>query len=90
MTLAPETTRLGWIGTGVMGASMAGHLLAAGYPMTVFTRSREKAAELEAGGAAWADTPAAVAAGRWPWVEQWPMRMRTKANRGIIHTPCSY
>jgi 3-hydroxyisobutyrate dehydrogenase len=61
MTFTPETTRLGWIGTGVMGASMAGHLMAAGYPMTVFTRSREKAAELEAGGAAWADTPAAVA-----------------------------
>lgn len=62
MTLTPESTRLGWIGTGVMGASMAGHLMAAGYSMTVFTRSREKAAELEAGGAAWADTPAAVAA----------------------------
>ncbi len=62
MTLSPETTRLGWIGTGVMGASMAGHLLAAGYPMTVFTRSRDKAAELEAKGAAWAETPAAVAA----------------------------
>jgi 3-hydroxyisobutyrate dehydrogenase len=62
MTLTPETTRLGWIGTGVMGASMAGHLMDAGYPMTVYTRSREKAAELEAKGAAWADTPAAVAA----------------------------
>ena len=62
MTVTPETTRLGWIGTGVMGASMAGHLLAAGYPMTVFTRSREKAADLEAAGAEWADTPAAVAA----------------------------
>ncbi len=62
MTLSPETTQLGWIGTGVMGASMAGHLLAAGFPMTVFTRSRDKAAELEAKGAAWAETPAAVAA----------------------------
>ncbi len=62
MTLSPETTHLGWIGTGVMGASMAGHLLAAGFPMTVFTRSRDKAAELEAKGAAWAETPAAVAA----------------------------
>jgi 3-hydroxyisobutyrate dehydrogenase len=62
MTATPEATRLGWIGTGVMGASMAGHLMAAGYSMTVFTRSREKAAELEARGAVWADTPAAVAA----------------------------
>lgn len=58
----PNATRLGWIGTGVMGASMAGHLMDAGYSMTVFTRSREKAAELEAKGAVWADTPAAVAA----------------------------
>lgn len=61
MTLTPDATRLGWVGTGVMGASMAGHLIDAGYPMTVFTRSREKAAELEAKGAVWADTPAAVA-----------------------------
>ena len=57
-----ETTTLGWIGTGVMGASMAGHLVDAGYSMTVYTRSRGKAAELEAKGAVWADTPAAVAA----------------------------
>jgi 3-hydroxyisobutyrate dehydrogenase len=62
MTEASESTAIGWIGTGVMGASMAGHLLAAGYPMTVFTRSREKAAELERRGATWADSPAAVAA----------------------------
>ena len=61
MTVGPETTRLGWIGTGVMGASMARHLMAAGYSMTVHTRSRRKAAELEAGGAEWAATPAEVA-----------------------------
>jgi len=62
MTEASESTTLGWIGTGVMGASMAGHLMTAGYPLTVFTRSREKAAELERRGATWADSPAAVAA----------------------------
>jgi 3-hydroxyisobutyrate dehydrogenase len=62
MTEASKSTTIGWIGTGVMGGSMAGHLLAAGYPMTVFTRSREKAAELERRGATWADRPAAVAA----------------------------
>ena len=28
---SPATTRVGWIGTGVMGASMCGHLIAAGY-----------------------------------------------------------
>ena len=62
MSASPDRLRVGWIGTGVMGASMAGHLLAAGYPVTVTTRTREKAAELEAGGAVWADTPARVAA----------------------------
>ncbi|MDH3261411.1 MAG: NAD(P)-dependent oxidoreductase [Acidimicrobiia bacterium] len=62
MTEASGSTNLGWIGTGVMGASMAGHLLTAGYPVTVFTRSRAKAAELERRGATWADSPAAVAA----------------------------
>ncbi|NND01807.1 MAG: NAD(P)-dependent oxidoreductase [Acidimicrobiia bacterium] len=55
-------TRIGWIGTGVMGASMAGHLIDAGFPLTVFTRSRDKAADLEAKGAMWADSPKEVAA----------------------------
>lgn len=41
---------------------MAGHLMAAGYSLTVNTRSRGRAAELEAAGATWADTPAEVAA----------------------------
>jgi 3-hydroxyisobutyrate dehydrogenase len=44
--IAPGTTRIGWIGTGVMGSSMCGHLLAAGYQATVFNRSRS--ARLEA------------------------------------------
>ncbi len=51
---------LGWIGTGIMGRSMCGHLLAAGHPVTVFSRTREKADSLVAGGAIWADSPAAV------------------------------
>ena len=53
---------LGWIGTGVMGASMCGHLMQAGHPMTVFTRTRQRAEPLLARGARWADTPRAVAA----------------------------
>lgn len=57
-----ETTRIGWIGTGVMGSAMCGHLLAAGHPVTVFTRTRERAAGLLARGACWADAPTAVAA----------------------------
>jgi 3-hydroxyisobutyrate dehydrogenase len=53
---------LGWIGTGIMGRSMCGHLLAAGHRVAVFSRTREKADELLARGAAWAPTPRAVAA----------------------------
>jgi 3-hydroxyisobutyrate dehydrogenase len=45
-----------------MGASMAGHLLSAGYPLTFTTRTRGKATDLEGRGAVWADTPAEVAA----------------------------
>lgn len=56
-----EKTRIGWIGTGVMGASMCGHLISAGYKATVTNRSRAKAEPLIAKGAEWADTPRQVA-----------------------------
>jgi 3-hydroxyisobutyrate dehydrogenase len=56
-------TRIGWIGTGVMGAPMCGHLLAAGYPVRVFTRTRASADAVVAAGATWCDSPAEVAAG---------------------------
>jgi 3-hydroxyisobutyrate dehydrogenase len=59
---APGGTRVGWIGTGVMGASMAAHLIDAGYACTVTTRTREKAQPLLDAGASWAGTPADVAA----------------------------
>ncbi len=52
---------LGWIGSGVMGSSMCGHLLEAGYPVTIFSRTRARAAALIECGAEWADTPAEVA-----------------------------
>lgn len=58
----PESIRIGWIGTGVMGASMCGHLLDAGYGVTLYSRTRARAADLEARGAQWADGPGAVAA----------------------------
>jgi 3-hydroxyisobutyrate dehydrogenase len=57
-----EPQSIGWIGTGVMGASMAGHLLAAGHSLTVFNRTKAKADELVAAGARWAEGPAALAA----------------------------
>ncbi|MBN2247458.1 MAG: NAD(P)-dependent oxidoreductase [Coriobacteriia bacterium] len=45
-----------FVGTGVMGAAMAGHLLDADYPLVVFNRSREKAEPLLVRGADWADS----------------------------------
>jgi len=53
--------RVGWIGTGVMGASMCGHVLDKGHEVTLHTRTRQKAEPLLARGAAWADSPRAVA-----------------------------
>ena len=52
-----DKLRLGWIGTGVMGHAMAGHLLASGYPLTVYNRTKARAEGLLACGARWADTP---------------------------------
>jgi 3-hydroxyisobutyrate dehydrogenase len=56
-----EAMRIGWIGTGVMGRSLAGHLLTAGHSLTVYNRSKEKAQTLLQRGAVWADSPASVA-----------------------------
>ncbi len=61
LEFAPGKTRIGWVGTGVMGSSMCGHLLAAGYPATVFNRTPAKAQPLVAQGAKLADSPRGVA-----------------------------
>src|SRR5215213_200099 len=58
----PSQTSIGWIGTGVMGAAMCGHLLNAGYAVTVYTRSRAKAQPLLDRGASWAETSRRAAA----------------------------
>lgn len=55
--------KIAWIGTGVMGRPMAGHLLAAGHDLVVHTRTRAKAQPLLERGAAWADSPAEAADG---------------------------
>lgn len=57
----PGRTRIGWIGTGIMGSSMCGHLIDAGFSATVYTRTRAKAEKLLAKGARWAEDPEAVA-----------------------------
>jgi len=57
----PALPAVGFIGLGIMGRSMAGHLLAAGHRLHVYNRSRDKADELVARGATWQATPGEVA-----------------------------
>jgi 3-hydroxyisobutyrate dehydrogenase len=59
--ITPDKTRLGWIGTGVMGTSMCGHLIARGFATTVYNRTKEKAQPLIDKGAKWAASPQAIA-----------------------------
>lgn len=58
---APGKTRIGWIGTGVMGRWMCQHILGKGYGATVYNRTKDKAQSLLEMGAKWADTPKQVA-----------------------------
>jgi len=59
--ILPSPVRIGWIGTGVMGAPMCEHLLRAKYALTIFTRTPSKAQTLFDQGARWADSPASLA-----------------------------
>ena len=60
--VTPLQTRIGWIGTGMMGSSMCGHVLQAGYRVTLHSRTKAKAKPLLDLGAMWAENPDAVAA----------------------------
>ena len=53
--------KIGFIGLGIMGSRMAANLLKHGHTLVVTNRTRAKADLLVAGGATWADSPAAVA-----------------------------
>lgn len=53
---------VGFIGLGIMGLPMAGHILKSGYPLTVYNRTRSKTRSLEVAGAAVAASPREVAA----------------------------
>jgi len=57
----PSDLKIGWIGTGIMGAPMAMHLVDAGYKVSVYSRSISKAEKLIAKGCEWYETPAAIA-----------------------------
>src|SRR5579875_213647 len=54
-------TKIGSIGLGIMGKPMAANLLRAGFPLTVFNRTREKCASLVSLGAVTAESPQQVA-----------------------------
>ena len=54
--------RLAFVGLGIMGAPMAGHLLAAGHALAVYTRTKSRGDELIQRGARWAQSPAEAAA----------------------------
>lgn len=56
------TDQVGFIGLGIMGRGMAANLLRAGFPLTVWNRTRERAEPLAAAGAAVAASPAELAA----------------------------
>lgn len=61
-TISTQNTRIGWIGTGIMGGPMCAHLLEGGYSVSIFNRTKEKAAFLLESGAKWCDSPSDVAA----------------------------
>jgi 3-hydroxyisobutyrate dehydrogenase len=61
MSTTSSKSRVGFIGLGNMGCSMAGHILAAGHVLRVYNRSRGKADGLLARGATWCDSAAQAA-----------------------------
>lgn len=61
LTVKNDCTKIGWIGTGVMGVSMCRHIMEKGFAVTVYTRSRSKAEPLIEKGAVWASSPGQVA-----------------------------
>ena len=54
--ISPETTTVAFIGMGIMGSAMAGHILDAGYDLVVCDHTKAKAEGLIAKGASWAES----------------------------------
>jgi len=59
--IEPQNTKIGWIGTGVMGKHMFSHILNNGYPGFVFNRTKSKAQPSMDLGAEWCENPKEVA-----------------------------
>ena len=62
IVIDPATTKIGWVGTGVMGRWMCQHVMDLGYSATVYNRTKAKAQPLLDVGAAWANSSSEVAA----------------------------
>ena len=62
ITIDSQSTKIGWVGTGVMGRWMCQHIMDLGYSATVYNRTKAKAQPLLDDGASWADSPSEVAA----------------------------
>jgi len=60
--VSPEKTRIGWIGLGVMGSRMCGHLMQAGFEVRLYSRTKSKGKSLMDRGAIWVDSPRSLAA----------------------------
>lgn len=61
ITIDPKQTKIGWIGTGVMGRWMCEHIMNKGYSATVYNRTKSKSQPLLDKGAKWANSPLKVA-----------------------------
>jgi len=59
--MAQDKPKIGWIGIGIMGNPMCGHIMDAGYGVSVFTRTQHKAQNLMERGARWMNNPKMVA-----------------------------
>ncbi|MFH1518562.1 MAG: NAD(P)-dependent oxidoreductase [Pseudomonadota bacterium] len=62
MSVTKGRKKVGFIGLGIMGRSMAGHILDGGHELNIYNRTRSKADELVARGAIWHDTAGDAAA----------------------------
>lgn len=90
--------RIGFIGLGLMGTVMVRRLLGAGFPVAVWNRTKEKAADLLKAGAVWSDSPEALAGSSTivvtmlttpQVVEEMAGRIRGASAKGSVHVDCS-